>query len=154
MTISVKEKLDFESESANWLIVDRCPSCKSQEAINRGEVPLDFYYFSGKKIVIRAKHIAVWECKKCGLLYKNKVPSPEFISQLISSQSNRIWSYQYKYEDEIQLINDLFSDRSSYDLLDIGAANGDLLRHSAKFGGRRSALDIARYPDSLFQMQN
>ncbi len=146
MFISSKETLGNKIDTVDWIIIDRCPSCKSCELIDRGNLPLDFYDFAGRKFDIKGQNISIFECKNCRLVYKNKIPSPEFISQQISGESNTLWSYNYSYENEIKLINGLFDYHDSYDLLDIGAANGDLLKVSAKFGGRRSALDITRYP--------
>ncbi|MGP1371583.1 MAG: class I SAM-dependent methyltransferase [Almyronema sp.] len=136
----------LKSEMADWIVVKDCPSCKSEKAVDRGKLPLAFYHFAGEKVCIPRKGISVFECKNCKLLYKDKMPSQLLLSQLISNKSDFVWSHQYNFIDETNLINSLFCGSSSYDLLDVGTANGNLLKASAKFGGRRSAVDIVPYP--------
>ena len=97
----------------------------------------------------------MYECKNCGLLYKNLIPSKQFMQDLINNQSSKIWSSNYKYEDEINLINGLLDNQaSSYALLDVGSAHGNLLKVSSKYSGRRSSLNIVKYPDLLVEMEN
>lgn len=131
----------------DWLRVYQCPSCKALNADNSGALPLKNYFFASKKISVPQRGITVLKCRNCGLLYKDKVPSQSFVSKLIQNEARSLWSYQYNYDDEINLINNLINeDTSSYDLLDIGAADGNLLKLLKNNGGRRSALDVVRYP--------
>lgn len=146
----ISQTMTQDKNDGSWLKINQCPSCSCLSKINRGKIPLDFYCTAGSQLQIKIPESGVflYECKSCGLLYKSLIPSKQFMRDLINEQSSKIWSSNYKYEDEINLINGLLDNQaSSYALLDVGSAHGNLLKVSSKYSGRRSSIDIVKYPD-------
>jgi SAM-dependent methyltransferase len=90
------------------------------------------------------REIRIIECGECGLMYKDTLPSPGFLAEVFLGQKGKMWNNGYDFAREVEVIQSLVR-TEEYDTLDLGASNGDLLR-ALRSDGRRSALDIVRYP--------
>jgi SAM-dependent methyltransferase len=129
-----------------WMYVYNCPACGSKTTTQKSQLLGSEYKILNKEIEFPDSGINLAECSNCGLVYKQILPKFQFISKILSEQIDKIWNSKYKFKQEILLIKNLFS-KESFDLLDVGATQGNFLRACANFGGRRSALDILKYPE-------
>ena len=132
---------------AQWVHVDRCPACDSGELICGCRIPDLHYVFGGERIPLPDSGIVVYTCRDCGLAYKSQVPAPTFLRGVFGRQTGVKWMEPQEFGVEASMLRQLMG-RAEFDLLDVGASNGELLRACAEFGitGRRSALDVMRYP--------
>lgn len=141
--------LDYPKESANtaWTLVEQCPACGSGSGMVHGILPDRDYVFGSARIPLPATGIAVIGCRSCGLVYKSQVPSRSFLRELFERHAAAVWADPYDFESEVALI-ERFVGRREFDLLDVGAAGGTLLKACARSGvaGRLSGLDITRHP--------
>ena len=130
-----------------WLSVARCPLCASVERRGCGPIPERYYLFGGEKVPTPESGIQTYACAACGLVYKSPVPDPVFLAGVFERQMGSKWMAPCDYSADVSALCQL-SGRREFDLLDVGAAGGDLLSACAAAGvsGRRSALDVARYP--------
>jgi SAM-dependent methyltransferase len=69
------------------------------------------------------------------------VPTPEFLKSATAAAGPELWHSSYDFGPELSTIA-AHCRNPEYDLLDIGAAGGELLAAASHCGGRRSALDI------------
>lgn len=58
-------------------------------------------------------------------------------------QADRVWTDEYRFNPEVDTIKKLTKGKE-FDLLDIGASTGGLLKACTNMEGRRSALDVLR----------
>ncbi|WP_333840239.1 class I SAM-dependent methyltransferase [Pelomicrobium sp.] len=130
-----------------WIAVDRCPACGSAQCKAQGALPDRYYVFGSEKIRLPDAGIKLFECCACGLIYKTAVPAPAFLAEIFGRQAAAKWSGSHDFSAEATKLLRLMG-RSAFDVLDVGAADGALLKACAESGiqGRRSALDVLRYP--------
>ena len=134
-----------------WRVVARCPACGSDRALGRGPLPDRCYVFADERIPLPDCGVTVTGCADCKLHYKSVVPAPAFLASVFrrhfDTGAGGKWLERHDFAPEIALLRKL-SDTPRFDLIDIGAAGGDLLEQYAGSGaaGRRSALDVVRYP--------
>lgn len=76
-------------------------------------------------------------------MYKSVVLSPESMLSICEGLKADIWVSGYGFAEEIRIIRRL-TGTDKFDLLDIGAAGGSLLKACLKYGGRRSAMDVTK----------
>ncbi len=129
------------TDDPRWVRFPACPSC-GEPGDDIGRLRIDRYGGlprSEPQPVIRLRR-----CVHCGLVYKDIIPSPSYLTRLTMMHEAQLWSGTYGYGPEIALLDEL-SGTGDYDLLDIGAASGDLIRALEGRSGRHSALDIALY---------
>lgn len=139
--LSVRSKL----EESVWISVESCPACEEQDTLELGKLALEEYQFGEERIPLPPEGIRLSECRNCGLVFKNTLPSPSFLAEVFGRQKGKVWAGDYDFSDEADLIRE-FLGNGKFDLLDIGASNGGLLKAFSKSGGRRSALDIVKHP--------
>lgn len=130
-----------------WETVERCPACGSNDRAPHGVIPDRRYVFGAEVVPIPDAGIAVFECRRCGLVYKATVPTPSFLAAVFSRQAAAKWGASRDFSFEAATLRRL-AGGSAFDVLDVGAADGALLKACAESGvtGRRSALDVLRYP--------
>lgn len=128
-----------------WRIVSACPSCNSLNKKDLGLLPGFSYKFNDEDILFPSEGISVVSCGECEQVYKTVVPSAQILSEIFTRQAGKIWVNKYNYYSEVKMINNLIG-KVSFDLLDVGASNGNLLKACADIEGRRSALDVIRHP--------
>lgn len=73
------------------------------------------------------------------------MPSPGFLAEVFARQAGKMWAGGYGFAEETQEIARLMGD-DSFDVLDVGASNGGLLKALDGGSGRRSALDVVMHP--------
>lgn len=132
-------------EESVWMGVENCPVCGNAENSQLGKLEVTEYYHGGERIPLPPKGIMLSQCRNCGLVFKNTLPSPRFLAEVFGRQAGKVWASDYDFADEAELIRRLMGGRN-FDLLDIGPSNGGLLKAFSDSGGRRSALDIVEHP--------
>jgi SAM-dependent methyltransferase len=132
---------------AHWKPVVCCPSCRSELCVASAALPDLYYVFGSERIAYPEQGITVSCCGSCGLFYKSLLPAPSFLSEVFKRQGAAKWPDSHDFEAEAVLLQRLMGG-SRFDLLDVGAAMGGLLAACSHRGirGRRSALDVIRYP--------
>jgi len=130
-----------------WTAVAKCPACGEAQRRSCGAIQERHYRFGAEKVPTPESGIQVYVCTGCALVYKSPVPDPAFLAGIFERQMGSKWLAPQDYAAEIALLRQLCA-RQDFDLLDVGAAGGDLLAACAAAGvsGRRSALDVTRYP--------
>lgn len=130
-----------------WMMVGRCPSCDAGARQDRGAIPEHTYVFGGEQVPLPRDGIHLYQCAACGLAYKSQVPDPAFLAGVFERQMGTKWLAPHDYAQEVAALRGLFAG-GGFDLIDVGAAGGDLLAAcaAAQIAGRRSALDVVRYP--------
>jgi SAM-dependent methyltransferase len=128
-----------------WQKVTQCPSCISSSTLYSGKLAEKLYKCGDEIISAPDEGIVILQCGNCHIYYKNLIPSSSFLSEVFSNQSEKIWAESYNFDYESKLIKNL-NHHQSFDILDIGASNGHLLKALFNTQGRRSALDIIQYP--------
>ncbi|MBD2353380.1 class I SAM-dependent methyltransferase [Tolypothrix sp. FACHB-123] len=128
-----------------WQKVTKCPSCSTSNTLYSGKLSEKSYQCGDEIIYAPQEEIEILQCSNCRLYYKNLVPSSSFLSELFSKQSKKIWSEPYDFVYESKFLEKL-NNYQPFDILDIGASHGNLLKALSNIEGRRSALDIAQYP--------
>lgn len=132
---------------ACWETVLECPACASNAATRCGTLPDRYYAFGGERMPLPDSGIAVSACEGCGLIYKAMVPTSAFLAAVFQRQRGTKWVGTHDFSTEAILLQRL-AGTAVFDLLDVGATDGALLKACAESGvqGRRSALDVIRYP--------
>lgn len=137
----------IEEASPRWLEIERCPSCASERVQARDTLRTSRYFFGDEEIHFPASGIQVLTCADCGLVYKNVLPDPQFLSQVFRRQAGKKWMESHDFSNEIAELKRVAGADLS-EVLDVGAGNGDLLKRcaAAGIGGRLSALDVLPHP--------
>lgn len=130
-----------------WTEVRRCPACAWPRGRVRGAIPERYYMFGGERIVLPGGEIQVYECGRCGLIFKSPLPGDALLAGVFARHAQAKWVVAHDYGPELRRLRNL-ARGEAFDLLDIGAADGSWLHACARLGagGRRSALDVVRYP--------
>lgn len=131
--------------TSQWLKVEACPACGSVGQSYRKPLLRDSYSFVGDEIAFPIVGIYIARCKTCNLVYKTAIPSPSLLVEMFSRHSQELWNESYDFVPEVQAITKLFPNLA-FDLLDIGASDGGLLKACTQISGRRSGLDVVKYP--------
>lgn len=128
---------------------DFCPGCHSLK--NRckliGELQTEYYQFGSFRIPSHSgrQKAQVLECEQCGVFFKDLIPDRLSLSRLFESSKEKVWNKFYSYAAEAKLVESLFP-RKSIRVMDLGSANGELLRSFEKFSRGLSALDVVKNP--------
>ena len=129
-----------------WLTIDKqCPGCLTQSSENLGQLDITRYVFGQTLIDLPEGGIDVFKCRNCKLVYKARVPSPEFLTEVMEAQAGDVWNDAYDFGIERQFI-ERFRPLDESDVLDIGPGNGQFLRACNHAQARRSGLDIYAHP--------
>lgn len=127
-----------------WVTVEVCPACRSSARISSAAMELREYRHGDAIIPLPEREIYLVQCGGCRLVYKDTLPSSAFLTNVFSDQAGKMWNNGYDFKREAEAVENRVRTKE-YDVLDLGASNGDLLR-ALGGGGRRSALDIVMYP--------
>jgi len=133
-------------EHNQWQAVSRCPLCEEPDYQVVGSLPGESYSFGLELISFPEHGIDMAECSACSLLFKLIIPSPDFLAEVITRQITHIWGHSCDFSIEKKLIASETGD-GTFDMLDIGASNGEFLASFSASEGRRSALDVVKHPD-------
>lgn len=134
-----------ELEESMWISVEACPACGNESSSPLGKLAIEEYRFGDERIPLPHGGVEISQCRDCGLVFKNTLPSAQFLAAVFRRQKGKIWAGEYDFSEEVELLRNLGS-TSSFDLLDIGASNGGLLKAFSDTEGRRSALDMISHP--------
>ncbi|MGA7984516.1 MAG: class I SAM-dependent methyltransferase [Burkholderiales bacterium] len=135
------------ASSGGWTEVARCPACATARRRLRGEIPERYYMFGGERIALPDGAIRVYECVRCGLIFKSPLPTDALLTGVFARHAADKWIVAHDYGPELRRLENL-TGGAAFDLLDVGAAAGTWLNACRRLGvgGRRSALDVVRYP--------
>ena len=134
------------NNALRWVVIRKCPGCGCRDGEAYGRLSATRYKFGNEYIRLPDQDISLVRCTNCSLIYKTIVPSRIYLTQIFSRQANNAWSDKYNFASEKKLFQNL-TGKNTFDLLDVGASNGGLLKSCSDLGGRRSGLDIIKYPD-------
>lgn len=142
-----RSNLGMQALQPEWIEFARCPACYRAARSDCGALPDLEYRFGGERIALPADGIRLYACDGCGLVYKSAAPAGAFLAALFERETGEKWLVPQDCAPEIEALCAL-GGRRDFDLLDVGAAGGALLEACAAAGvaGRRSALDVVRYP--------
>ncbi len=129
-----------------WFNVTKCPACSCSDVIDKGLLVSDYYFFGEDEVIaLPPEGIGIAECKNCRLFFKTTLPTPYFLTEVITRQAGKVWNDDYNLIFEKKFI-EKFIDGINFDLLDVGPSNGALLNAFSDSQGRRSGLDIVQHP--------
>jgi len=137
--------LNAAGQVGEWRSLDYCPGCGERGVSGRTALTRDHYNFLGARVPLPQEGVDVVECSSCGLFYKTRVPTPEFLTEVFSSKAGIAWNDSYDFQAEKLKVSELLN-ASNIDLLDIGPSNGALLRAFSSMTRRRSGLDLFMHP--------
>jgi SAM-dependent methyltransferase len=129
-----------------WLNISTCPACGCSDTIFQKRLESSAYKFGDEDISYPESGISLVKCSECSLVYKTVIPSIDFLSKIFTCQAEKVWAGTHDFLNEVDFIEKLVN-TETFDLLDVGAASGELLRACDRIKGRRSALDIIRLPE-------
>lgn len=133
------------TKESYWLANRDCPACGCEKGVALGRLPITHYKFGHEYIRLPDNGISLIQCNNCSLIYKTTVPSQFYLSKIFTREAHHKWTDKYNFVSEKKLIRNLV-DKKSFDLLDIGPYKGGLLKICSDLSGRRSCLDIIKYP--------
>ena len=127
----------------NFQAVDFCPACGSADKEILGRIDRGYYYTENLIIPYKDSigHILVYRCSRCGLFFKNLVPTKNSLIDFYKKCMSTHWISSYDYNYEISTIKKLLPDGKP-NIIDIGASNGNFLSCLSIINGRLSALDV------------
>lgn len=133
--------IPFQAE--DWVELEQCPSCKTRKFQDLGALTIPFYGFGRLRLSLPPNGVRLRECLNCELVYKSTIPGIRLVSDLMTRES--IWTEEHPLESDVELILQHLK-TSDFDLLDVGAAHGHLLKAmKSRTSGRISALDVVQY---------
>jgi SAM-dependent methyltransferase len=127
---------------SDWIAVTSCPACGSGHRYGYWPILSDEYEIGAIEIPFPLGGIGIERCAACGLFFKNRVPSREFLARAFSGPST--WDDSYNFYREKRQLRKYFG-RRHYSLLDVGAGRGGLLRCVREDASRISALDFSDF---------
>jgi 2-polyprenyl-3-methyl-5-hydroxy-6-metoxy-1,4-benzoquinol methylase len=122
-------------------LLKKCPLCGSEDQSDKVKMNVGDYVFGSAVICLPDQGISLITCNVCHLLYKDKVPTQEFLASLFDQHASSVWSGEVPYTKELECVRPFFPISAS---LDVGCSNGDLidkLKNESRF---RSGLDVYR----------
>lgn len=131
----------MDAKRPQWTVVARCPACGEAARHSCGALQERYYRFGTQKVSTPAIGIRVYECARCALAYKSPVPDPVFLAGVFEHLPGSKRIAPWNYADDVAVLRSLCGG-PNFDLLDVGAAAGDVLSAFATAGvsGRRSVL--------------
>ena len=67
----------------------KCPLCGSEDQFDKVRLNLDDYVFGSVVICLPDQGISLIKCNVCHLLYKDKVPTQEFLASLFDQHAEK-----------------------------------------------------------------
>lgn len=130
-------------EKDSWISVEVCPACGNIANLSLGMLSVKRYSHGDETVEVPGGGIQVLRCKNCALVFKDRLPSPQFLADIFTRQAGNVWTDGYSFRSE-KIFESLIGG-NTVDVLDIGTSNGGLLRE-LEGEGRRSALDVVAHP--------
>ena len=129
----------------DYRAVAACPLCAGTELDTMERLARASYTFGPIKIALPAGGIALLRCRRCELAFKDRIPTPAALSQVMGRAATEVWKPAKQVHPLKPLLAAHIAGRAG-GIIDIGAANGDVLEAVAEVAQRRSAFDIVSYP--------
>lgn len=131
----------IETLNIDYVHIERCPLCggagAEQSALTRVA-----YRFSSLSIPLPRQGVKLIKCQNCDLLYKDYMPTMSALSTVMQRAAEDEWKAKPGPHASLeQVLPFLYGG----DVIDIGAAQGDLLRSLAPHARRLSAFDVVVY---------
>lgn len=121
--------------------VGSCPLCggkgTDQSALTRSD-----YRFGVLRIPLPEQGVALLKCENCDLLYKDRMPTANSVTSVMTQAAEDEWGPKPGPHPSLSQVLPYLH---GGDVIDIGAAQGDLLRALAPYTRRRSAFDVVVY---------
>jgi SAM-dependent methyltransferase len=129
------------STEVDYMHVDRCPLCDGT-GIETTQLTRRAYRFSTLSIPLPSQSVKLIACPNCDLLYKDHIPTVAGLTDVMERAAEDEWKEKPGLHPSLEQVLPFV--RGS-DVIDIGAAQGDLLRAVAPYASRRSAFDVVVY---------
>ncbi len=126
--------------------VTSCPLRNAPEPAFVERLARRTYTFGPVEIALPPGGVALVRCPVCDLVFKDRIPTPGALSEVMGAAATQVWKPARDVHPHAAKIRRLVADRSG-GLIDIGAANGEVLAAAADATERRSAFDIVAFPD-------
>ena len=126
--------------------VTACPLCGAADPHLLEPLARRAYTFGPVEIALPPGGIALLRCPHCDLVFKDRIPTPEALNRVMGQAATQVWKPGREAHPHTALMQALAA-RADAGLIDIGAANGEVLAAVAPCVKRRSAFDIVSYPD-------
>jgi hypothetical protein len=127
-----------------YLEVDACPLCGAA-GLDRAKLQRPSYFFGMYSMPLPGVGVSLRECVDCSLLYKSAVPSRYDLLKIMSASATSVWRPKRGPHPGVGWVTTYLNDRPR-SVLDLGAANGDLLMELKPHASRIAALDVVEYP--------
>lgn len=130
------------AKGLHWIDREGCPLCGSHSSVEKGTVHACQSRASFGDFEIEVpSDVIIKKCQTCGILYKSRIVLNDEIVESIGDDINGVWQDNSDYSWEISAIRKLVPNADAK-IMDIGAANGHLLRELSPFYRNLSANDI------------
>lgn len=126
--------------------VTNCPSCDASGAAVVDRLARRKYTFGPVEIALPPGGVGLLRCPTCDLVFKDRIPTPAALTEVMSAAATQVWKPARDAHPHAARIGSLLAGRCD-GLIDIGAANGEVLAAARDATPRRSAFDIVAYPD-------
>ena len=131
--------------TVTYVPLKNCPLCGTGDGVERARLLKPHYFFGSQTIPLPELGIPLIECSNCSLLYKSLVPSPADLTHVMSQGATSVWRPKKGVHPALNYILPYVAMGEST-VLEIGAANGELLFQLQGYVGSTSALDIVEFP--------
>ena len=125
--------------------VAACPLCAGTDIHTLERLARTSYTFGPIEIALPPGGIAILRCRTCALAFKDRIPTSQALGEVMGRAATEVWK-PAKHEHPLRaMLANRVAGRAA-GIIDIGAANGDVLDAVADAATRRSAFDIVSYP--------
>jgi len=126
-------------------VVKECPLCGSLSSKVKTKLSRPSYFFGDLEIPLPESGVFLLECSNCSLLFKSFIPNQEDFMRVMSLSAKKVWHPKKGVHPAVELIKPFFTSETNR-VIDIGAANGELLAQLQSYSSCVSALDIVSFP--------
>ena len=129
----------------DYQAVAACPLCAGTDIHTLERLARTSYTFGPIEIALPPGGIAILRCRTCALAFKDRIPTSQALGEVMGRAATEVWK-PAKHEHPLRArLAQSVAGRAG-GIIDIGAANGDVLDAVADVAPRRSAFDIVSYP--------
>lgn len=137
------------SGKGKWEFRSHCPVCGRGDCHTIGILNIRWYDIGDEKITLPKEGIPIDKCRRCGIVFKKYLPEKGFSQHMFLTLGNHAWDGSHDFSGERDFLIRLFGAKN-YELLDVGAGKGGLLRAISGRCARASALDVADFGAQAF----
>ena len=128
----------------HYIKISACPLCNSRSFTEK-KINLTKYYFASFIFFFPSNRINLRHCNKCGLFFKDMVPTKKSFENFFKTHGNNVWKDKSdSYEKELKFISNKLKNKkkSIASLIDIGSSNGNFIDKVLNLFPKVSGLDI------------